>query len=57
MFGIRKIKHHIKYAGELFISEKETPIQAIKEFMIYRRKTTNDPILFFNITIETIRCK
>lgn len=55
MFG--KIKYHIKYAGELFISDKETPIQAIKEFMEYRRKTTTDPILFFNIRIKPIRCK
>lgn len=50
-----KIKYYIRYAGELFISEKETPIQAIKEFMEYRRKTTNDSVLFFNITVETIR--
>lgn len=54
---IRKIKYYIRYAGELFISDKETRIQAIKEFMVYRRKTTNDPILFFNIIIKLKRCK
>lgn len=52
---IAKIKYHIRYVGELFISDKETPIRALKEFMDYRRKTTNDAIFFFNITIKTIR--
>lgn len=54
---IGKIKHHIRYAGELFISDKETPIQALKEFVEYRRKTTNNPVFFFNIRIKTIGCK
>ena len=46
--------YHIKYAGELFVSDKETPIQAIKEFKEHREKTTDEPILFFNITIKKV---
>ena len=46
--------YHIKYAGELFISDKETYIQAIKEFKEHREKTTDDPILFFNIEIKKV---
>lgn len=53
----KQIKYHITYMGELFISDKKTQIQAIKEFKDYWIKTTNDPILFFNIKIEKVIVK
>lgn len=48
------MSYFIEYEGELFISDKNTPIQAIAEFKKFREKTTVKPILFFNITVEKV---
>jgi len=45
------MSYHIKYEGELFISDKKTPIQAISEFKKFREKTTEKPIIFFDLII------
>ena len=48
------MSYHIEYDGELFISEKNTPIKAIEEYKIFREKTTNKPLKFFLLKIKKV---